>query len=217
MDSTATLRGRAETLDEKAWTRLERPPGHVSPTGTTRARREDHKQRIVTERGYLDLRLDHEDVAEFDYQPGKCARSYRVIALRKNISKARGEQVLIQDIRYFFYITTRTDLTPAQVVACANERCDQENIIGQLKSGVNALRVPLYDLVSNWAYMLIAALAWNLKSWFAMMMHRKSDRRAYIAMEFRRFLNGVILIPAMVLRRARGVTIRLIGYTPAID
>jgi len=216
MDSTATLRGRAEALDEKAWTRLERPPGHVSPTGTTRARREDHKQRIVTERGYLDLRLDHEDVAEFDYQPGKCARSYRVIALRKNISKARGEQVLIQDIRYFFYITTRTDLTPAQVVACANERCDQENIIGQLKSGVNALRVPLYDLVSNWAYMLIAALAWNLKSWFAMMMHRKADRREFIRMEFRTFLHGIILIPAMIIRRARTITVRLIGYQPSL-
>ena len=90
-------------------------------------------------------------------------------------------------------------------------------MISQLKNGVNALRVPLYDLVSNWAYMVIAALAWNLKSWFAMMMHRKSDRRAYIGMEFRRFLNAVILIPAMVLRRARAITIRLIGYTPAID
>ena len=217
MDSTATLRGRAEALDEVAWTRLERPPGHVSPTGTTRARRQDHKQRIVTERGYLDLRLNHEDVAEFDYRPGKCTRPYRVIALRKNISKARGEQVLIQDIRYFFYITTRTDLTPAQVVACANERCDQENIIGQLKSGVNALRVPLYDLVSNWAYMLIAALAWNLKSWFAMMLHRKADRRDFIRMEFRRFLHGIILIPAMIIRRARTITVRLIGYQPSLD
>ena len=62
----------------------------------------------------------------------------------------------------------------------------QENVIGQAKSGVNALRVPLYDLVSNWAYMVIAALAWNLKSWFAMMMHLKADRRDYIRMEFRR-------------------------------
>ena len=51
--------------------------------------------------------------------------------------------------------------------------------------------------------MVIAALAWNLKSWFAMMMHRKSDRRAYIKMEFRRFINGIILIPAMITRRAR--------------
>ncbi|HEY5882548.1 MAG TPA: hypothetical protein VIU11_26805 [Nakamurella sp.] len=45
------------------------------------------------------------------------------------------------------------------MVACAIERCDQENIIGQLKPGVNALRVPLYDLVSNRVVMVIATLA----------------------------------------------------------
>jgi hypothetical protein len=103
------------------------------------------------------------------------------------------------------------------VVACANERCDQENVIEQLKNGVGALRVPLYDLVSNWAYMVIAALAWNIKSWFAMMMHRKHDRRGYIRMEFRRFLTSIMLIPAMVIRRARAITIRLIGYSPSLD
>ncbi|MDI3313941.1 MAG: transposase [Mycobacterium sp.] len=115
------------------------------------------------------MELTCEHVAEFSYQPGKCRRPYRVIALRKNISKSRGEAALIEEIRYFFYITTRTDLSAAEVVACANDRCDQENVIEQLKNGVNALRVPLYDLVSNWAYMVIAALAWNIKSWFAMM------------------------------------------------
>jgi len=140
-----------------------------------------------------------------------------VIALRKNITRAKGEHALLEEIRYFFYITTLVEQAPEQIVEEANERCDQENVIEQLKNGVNALRVPLYDLVSNWAYMVIAALAWNIKSWFAMMMHRKSERHAYIRMEFRRFLNTVILIPAMIIRRSRTITIRLIGYTPAIE
>jgi hypothetical protein len=217
MDNNKALRTRAEALDESGWSRLHRPAPYQSATGQTRARRDNHKQRIVKERGYLNLELDHEDIAEFDYQPGKCHRPYRVIALRKNISRARGDEVLFDEIRYFFYITTRTDLTAEQVVACANQRCDQENIIGQLKSGVGALRVPLHDLISNWAYMVIAALAWNIKSWFAMMMHRKQDRHDHIRMEFRRFLTTIILIPAMVIRRARTITIRLIGYTPNLD
>ncbi|HKT01803.1 MAG TPA: hypothetical protein VJT31_19935 [Rugosimonospora sp.] len=102
-------------------------------------------------------------------------------------------------------------------MALANDRCDQKNVIEQLKSGVNALRVPLYDLVSNWAYMVIAALAWNIKAWFAMMMRRKQDRRDYLRMEFRRFLTTSILIPAMVARHARGITVRLIGYTPSLE
>ena len=217
MDNSTPLRTRAEAVPETAWRRLHRPPAYLSATGQVRARRADTKAAIVTEREYLNLTLNYEDVAQFDYRPGKCSRAYRVIALRKNISRSRGDQVLIEEIRYFFYITTLTGESAEQIVDLANERCDQENVIAQLKSGINALRVPLYDLVSNWAYMVIAALAWNIKSWFAMMMHRKSDRHDYLRMEFRRFLNTIILIPAMVTRRSRGITIRLIGYTPAIE
>jgi hypothetical protein len=217
MDNNTALRRVAESLPASAWSRLHRPPAYQPRTGKRRARRDNRKQQIVKEREYLNLELNHEDVAEFTYRPGKCRRAYRVVALRKNISRSRGENVLFEEIRYFFYITTYTDATPAEIVALANDRCDQENVIGQLKSGINALRVPLYDLVSNWAYMLIAAQAWNIKAWFAMMMHRKSDRRDYIRMEFRRFFHSVILIPAMILRRARGITVRLVGYTPALD
>jgi len=217
MDCNQALRGRAEALPEDCWRRLERKPKRAPLTDQTRRRQPNEKERIVKERGYVNLDLKHEDVAEFEYRPGKCARSYRVVALRKNISKRKGENLLFDEIRYFFYITTRTDLGAAEVVRCANERCDQENVIEQLKNGVGALRVPLYDLVSNWAYMVMAALAWNLKSWLALMMHRKSDRAAYIRMEFRRFLHAMILIPARVERRARGITIRLIGCHPTLD
>lgn len=102
--------------------------------------------------------------------PGKCRRDYRVVVVRKNISRIKGEQAHIDEIRYFFYFTTygADTHTPAQVVELANDRCDQENIIGQLKSGLGALRAPVDDLHSNWAYLLIAALAWNIKSWHAM-------------------------------------------------
>jgi hypothetical protein len=217
MDNTAALRRVAEGLDESRWERLHRPAPYQPRTGKRRSRRDNTKQQIVKEREYLNLQLNHEDVAVFDYQPHKCARAYRVVALRKNISRTRGEHVLIDEIRYFFYITTYTDKPAAEIVELANDRCDQENVIGQLKSGINALRVPLYDLVSNWAYMLIAALAWNIKAWFALMMHRHSDRHDYIRMEFRRFFHSVVLIPAMILRRARGITVRLLGYTPALD
>jgi hypothetical protein len=79
------------------------------------------------------------------------------------------------------------------------------------------MRLPLYDLVSNWAYMVIATLAWNIKSWFAMMMHLKADRATYINMEFRRFFNHIILIPCRVMRRARGIVVRIIGYQPTLD
>ena len=102
MDNTAALRSRADALEEDRWSRLVRPAPYRPATEETRRREPNHKQRIVTERGYLNLELNHEDVAEFDYQPGKCGRPYRVVALRKNISKTKGEQALLEEIRYFF-------------------------------------------------------------------------------------------------------------------
>jgi hypothetical protein len=57
----------------------------------------------------------------------------------------------------------------------ANDRCNQENLIEQLKNGVHALRMPVSTLVSNWAYMVMASLAWTLKAWFV----RVSDHREH--------------------------------------
>jgi len=220
MDCSRPLRAAAEGLDETAWQRLDRPATYRPLTAPPRDRERcqpHEKDRLIQERGYLKLTLQGEPVAEFRYQPGACQRPYRVIALRQNISRQKGEQALFDESRYFFYSTTRTDLTAAEVVFCANDRCDQENLIEQLKNGGRALRVPVYDLISNNAYMVMAALAWSFKAWFALMMHQLSERRRYLRMEFPRFLHSVILIPCRVVRRARGITLRLLGYRPTVE
>lgn len=216
VNATKKMIGIAEGLDESEWTRLARTPKHRSKTGKRRAKRRNHKKQVVREREYVNLELIGEDVAEFYYRPGKCGRFYKAVAVRKNITRSKGELALINEYRYFFFITTLMDASPAQVVACANGRCDSENVNEQLKNGVNALRVPMYDLVSNWAYMVAAALAMNLKSWFAMSMRAEADRREHIAMEYRRFFHELIAVPARVIRHARSVEIRLIGYTRSI-
>ena len=40
---------------------------------------------------------------------------------------------------YFFFITNDREMTAAKVVHSANEHCNQENLIAQLKGGVHAL------------------------------------------------------------------------------
>jgi hypothetical protein len=65
--------------------------------------------------------------------------------------------------------------------------------------------------------MLIAALGWNIKSWYAIMRHHKDDRTAFVRMEFKQFLDTVIHIPAMVLVRARSIVVRLVAYTSNLD
>ena len=149
--SCPVLEAAVDVLDEEAWQPLKRQPRWTSRSGETRDKRPNEKERIVGERGYTNLRLNCEHVAEFEYRPQSCSRKYRMVVVRKNISKMRGENTLIDEIRCHYYITTRTDVSAAEVVRLANQRCDQENLIAQLKSGVDAMRVPLYDLVSNWA------------------------------------------------------------------
>jgi hypothetical protein len=159
MQAHRAVVSRAEQLPESAWKCLQRKEKYTTLSSQTRERNQNNeKQRIVVEREYVNLKLNHEDVAEFSHCPKKCKKSYRVVVLRKNVSKMKGENALIDEVRYLFYITTRYDLSAEEVIRCANQRCDQENIIEELKNGVNALRVPVYDLVSNWAYMVMAGL-----------------------------------------------------------
>ena len=94
----------------------------------------------------------------------------------------------------------------------ANGRCDQENVIEQLKNGVNAMRMPVRDLESNWAYMVIAALAWKLKAWFGLLMPDVVRGAQVLKMEFRRFLNALILLPCQIVKTGRKIVYRLLGY-----
>jgi len=211
MDAHRKAVGLAEGLPAGAWRPLERLPKYeIATEPRRRARRV--KEQIVRRKGYRNKKLVGECVAEFAYRPHKCRRNYRMVVLRKNISVQRGEQVLFDELRYFFYITTREDLTAAEVVALANQRCDQENVIEQLKNGVNAMRMPVDDLLSNWAYMVMATLAWNLKAWFALLMPNRRRGQELLRMQFRRFLHAIILLPVQIVRTARRIVYRLLGY-----
>ena len=211
MDARKGLVKRAEEVSEEDWKALKRKPKYEVQT-QERLKPENVKEEIVRKREFKNIKLESEEVAEFEYRPGKCRQTYRMVVIRKNLSVEKGEEVLFDDIRYFFYITTRRDLTAAEVVRLANGRCDQENVVEQLKNGVNAMRVPVRDLESNWAYMVMAALAWNLKSWFGLLMPNKVRGAEVIKMEFRRFLYTLILLPAQIIRTGRKIVYRILGY-----
>jgi len=209
-DANPKLVGLAEALETRAWTPFERLPKYEILT-EPRPKAFRHKEQVVVEREFTNKKLVGEDLAEIEYQPTKCQRKYRVIILRKNISVQKGEQVLFEEVRYFFYITNRKDKAE-KIVGLANGRCDQENVIEQLKNGVNAMRMPVNDLVSNWAYMVIAALAWNLKAWYGLLVPNRERGTELVRMEFRRFLHAIMLLPCQVVRTARRVIYRILGY-----
>ncbi len=200
----------ADELAPSAWTRLERLPKYEILT-EPRRKAFRYKEQIVIEKAFENKVLVAEDVAEIEYQPVKCRQKYRVVIVRKNISVKKGEKALFDEIRYFFYITNRRDKA-AKIVGLANGRCDQENVIEQLKNGVSAMRMPVDDLLSNWAYMVMTALAWNLKAWYGLLTANRERGLELVKMEFRRFLQAIILLPCQIVRTARRVIYRILGY-----
>jgi hypothetical protein len=218
-DARAKMVDLASEQPERLYRELEARAERVLRTAP-RARPENVKDRIVREREFKVIRTQGEDLADFAYQPLACRKPYRVVALRKNLSIEKGEAMLFDQIRYFFYITNDWTLTPSQVVQEARQRCNQENLIEQLKNGVRALHAPVNTLNANWAYMVMTALAWSIKAWVALHLpvsprwekaHRDQQRRL-LTMDFRGFVAALIRIPCQIIRTGRRVVYRLLGW-----
>ena len=212
LDAMPNLVQAAENLDKRCWCVLNRREKNRPQSGQSRQRPMRVKEQIVVEKQYQNIKLEQEHVAEFTYQPTKCTQSYRVVVLRKKLSVEKGQVRLWDDCRYFFYITNREDLSTAEVVYFCNDRCNQENLIEQLKNGLNALRMPVGDLESNWAYMVICSLAWTLKAWFALVVRSRDGREKLLRMEFRQFLNAMVKLPVQIINAGRQIIYRVLGY-----
>jgi hypothetical protein len=224
-DAKANVEKLAERLPEKAWKKLERPSRYTVVT-EPRRRPDNVKEGVVRRREFETLRLQCEHVAEFNYQPAACRQTYRMVVVRKNISREKGETRLFEEQRYFFYLTNDEDLEREAVVLGpdgANGRCHQENLLAQLHSGCHALRAPVDSLESNWAYMVMTALAWNLKAWWALMLpedpgrwqekHRE-EKHWVLGLEFKAFVQTFVRLPCQLLRTGRRLVYRLLSWNP---
>ena len=220
-DARLNLVELAEALPGKAWTRLVRRDKYEVKTEPRRSP-ENVKDIMVIKHDFRNLRLRSEDVAEFDYKPVACKKTYRMVVVRKNITVEQGAARLFDDIRYFYYLTNDRKTSATEIVFLANERCNQENLLEQLKNGVQAMRMPVDSLLSNWAYMVMGSLAWTLKAWFALLLpeggrwaeRRHRDKLAVLRMEFKTFLNAFMRVPAQVVRTGRRIAFRLLSWNP---
>lgn len=78
------------------------------------------------------------------------------------------------------------------------------------------------SLDSNWAYMVIASLAWSLKAWSALLVpvsprwrekHTREKERL-LRMDFATYRNAIINIPAQIVRTGRKTVYRLLAWNP---
>jgi len=215
------LKARADALPQEAYSLLERPSRYTIKTAP-RQKPERIKPEIVRQRGFKTIHLLEEMVAELDYQPVACNKSYRMIVLRKRLGTDRGQMRLFEEYRYFFYITNDRELPAEDIVFLANDRCDQENLVAQLKSGVHALTTPVDNLVSNWAYMVMASLAWSLKAWSALLVpvsprhqaKHQEEKRTLLRMEFATYSAAFLQMPCQIVRGGRRQIYRFLSWNP---
>lgn len=223
-DCRANLKAMAESLPKSAWEKLERPEKYTVKT-EARTRPSNVKERIVKDRGFKNLVLKGESVAEFTYQPTACTKAYRMVVLRKRVAEYRGQLWLLDSYDYFFYITNDWIAPAAFIVYDANQRCNQENIFSELKSGMRALHAPVNGLVSNWAYMVMASMAWSFKAWFALLLSEEgrwaqkhaAEKKQVLRMSFRTFLNYFMLLPTQVIRQGRKIIYRVLCWNPMLS
>jgi hypothetical protein len=222
LDCTANRHFLADELPRMSWQRLHRQPRYEVKT-EPRTRPENVKERIVREREFKNIVLQSEDVAEMPYRPVACRKTYRLIVVRKNLTVEKGELRLYPDYRYFFYLTNDWDRPAAEIVFDANQRCNQENLHAQLKGGVCALQAPVDTLESNWAYMVMTALAWNLKAWWALwptetpgrwQERYRREKTTVLGMEFKTFVNAFMRLPCHIVRTGRRLIYRLLSWNP---
>jgi hypothetical protein len=227
LDVTAGQHVEADDLPDTAWKPLKRP-AKTPASGPPRARPARVKQQLVEQRGFKDLRLVDEEVAERPYRPTACRTTYRLVIVRKNLQVSEPRQGwLFEDYRYFLYLTNDWESAAEQIVFSANQRCQQENVLAQLKE-VRALHAPVDNLLSNEAYMVMTSLAWNLKAWLALSLpeppqpaQRKRSaqgqappaaKQRLLGLEFRSFVNSWMRLPALVVKTGRRIVVRLLAW-----
>jgi len=79
--------------------------------------------------------------------------------------------------------------------------------------------------VANWAYMVMAALAWSLKAWCALLLPvsprwaktHTEQRRRLLTMEFKSFRRAFIDIPCQIVTGGRQVRWRVLSWNPWLD
>jgi len=221
INASTPLKEMAEKLPGFAFRPLVRPRKYEVKT-EPRRRPANVKQQLVIDREFENLRLEREDVAEVLYTPAACAKGYRLVVLRKTIAHERGQQWLFDEVRWFFYLSNEWGKSEAWTVADANGRCNQENLIAQLKGGVKAMALPLDNLVSNWAYMVMASLAWTLKVWAALWLpdggrwadQHAAEKERLVRMEFSTFIQAMIQIPCQIVRTGGRIVYRLLSWNP---
>ena len=171
-----------------------------------RCKKPNRRRTRAKQRGFTNLQLVRQHVGEIEGPDGS-----RLVLRRQLIDEEHGkagQRELWETIRYRYVVTNLPrEWSPADVVDATYQRCDQENLIAGLGSGIAAWRMPVAELRGNAAWLEIGRLAWNLGKWIAHIAMPNETSR----WEWKRFRRAFVDVAVKVVRIARQTRVRILG------
>lgn len=198
----------AAAMEEDDWQRYT-PPARRRPAPATRRRKGvDERNLKALRRGYNRRVKKDQWVSETIVAGQRGEPDYRLIIVRELLQDQTpvGADVLLFELYEFRYIVTNLPATcsTSEVVDLVYDRSDQENIIEQLKNGIEMWAMPTREFAANSAYLEIGRLAWSLGKWLALLALPLEVFR----WEWKRFRRAFLYVPAAVITQARQVRVR---------
>lgn len=194
----------ADSIPERQWMAFRASDRKQVKPSKRRKRGKHRRSQKARQRGKRDLKLEKQWLAEISYAPARSDKPYRLIVRRQRIEESvQGE--LFELWRYRYVLTNLPKSTSTEeAVRQTYQRCDQENVIEQLQSGVAAMRMPTGSLLANHAFLVCARLAHNMKAWLAMLALPEEVMR----WEWKRFRQAFVYVAARVVKKARQQIVR---------
>jgi hypothetical protein len=205
----------AEGIPESAW-RPFRTRDHRQQEARRRGRgfqprrkKRNRRRRRARERGYTNLQLARQWVAEIPWKPLGATKTYRMVLRRQLIEESKGQESLFEFYRYRYVVTNLPNSWSAEeVIDATYQRCDQENVIEQMGSGVALWRMPVAEFDGNSAWLEIGRLAWNLGKWIAQLALPPE----VVRWEWKRYRRAFVYIATEVIYQSRQ---RWLHFSPA--
>lgn len=199
-----------EAIPESQWkpfrTRAHRARSErrKQPSYVPRHKKPNRRRQRARARNFTEKQLVKQWITEIA-QTDTDGKPYRLVIRRQLIEHREGQRLLFDEYRYRYIVTSLpASVSTQDAVDLTYERCDQENVIEQLGSGLAAWRMPVAQFDGNSAWLEIARLAWNLGKWIALL----ALPAEVVRWEWKRFRQAFVFAAAHVIRRSRQIVLR---------
>ena len=139
---------------------------------------------------------------EFSYRPQDWPRPFRMLV--KRTPYFQGKQRLLGEYFYVGVITNRAG-AGSSLIKHHLARGGAENYIEEFKNGVGARLLPSQNFRANWAWLVLAQLAYNLGQWFKLLLLRPFEH----GHQFKKLRLFWFCVGGRIARSGRGLKIAL--------